>query len=424
MRRVVITGLGIVSSLGQQKNQVRDALYQGRSGFNFCQEYKDLGMRSQVHGDIDIDLAAHIDRKVLRFMGQAAAYTYIAMQEAVDDASLKPEQISDPRVGLVTGSGGASPENIVAAADLLRTKGIRRVGPYMVPRTMASTTSACLATPFRIKGVNYSLSSACATSAHCIGHGAELIQWDKQDMVFAGGGEELHWSTTMLFDAMGALSSKYNDRPEVASRPYDVNRDGFVIAGGGGMVVLEELEHARRRGGRIYAELVGYGATSDGHDMVQPSGEGAVRCMQQAMSTVEAPIDYLNTHGTSTPIGDVQELIAVREVFGDHIPPISATKSLTGHSLGAAGVHEAIYCLLMQQDGFIAASANIEQLDPEAALMPIVRERRDGVNLKTVMSNSFGFGGTNSTLVFRRWEEGVWTRRAGSTLCWWASSQS
>ncbi len=405
MRRVVITGLGIVSSLGQQKNQVRDALYQGRSGFNFCQEYKDLGMRSQVHGDIDIDLAAHIDRKVLRFMGQAAAYTYIAMQEAVDDASLKPEQISDPRVGLVTGSGGASPENIVAAADLLRTKGIRRVGPYMVPRTMASTTSACLATPFRIKGVNYSLSSACATSAHCIGHGAELIQWDKQDMVFAGGGEELHWSTTMLFDAMGALSSKYNDRPEVASRPYDVNRDGFVIAGGGGMVVLEELEHARRRGARIYAELVGYGATSDGHDMVQPSGEGAVRCMQQAMSTVEAPIDYLNTHGTSTPIGDVQELIAVREVFGDHIPPISATKSLTGHSLGAAGVHEAIYCLLMQQDGFIAASANIEQLDPEAALMPIVRERRDGVNLKTVMSNSFGFGGTNSTLVFRRWEE-------------------
>lgn len=405
MRRVVITGLGIVSSLGQQKNQVRDALYQGRSGFNFCQEYKDLGMRSQVHGDIDIDLAAHIDRKVLRFMGQAAAYTYIAMQEALEDASLKPEQVSDPRVGLVTGSGGASPENIVAAADLLRTKGIRRVGPYMVPRTMASTTSACLATPFRIKGVNYSLSSACATSAHCIGHGAELIQWDKQDMVFAGGGEELHWSTTMLFDAMGALSSKYNDRPEVASRPYDVNRDGFVIAGGGGMVVLEELEHARRRGARIYAELVGYGATSDGHDMVQPSGEGAVRCMQQAMSTLDTPIDYLNTHGTSTPVGDLQELIAIREVFGDGIPPISATKSLTGHSLGAAGVHEAIYSLLMQQDGFIAASANIEQLDPEAVLVPIVRERRDGVDLKTVMSNSFGFGGTNSTLVFNRWED-------------------
>jgi 3-oxoacyl-[acyl-carrier-protein] synthase-1 len=405
MRRVVITGLGIVSSLGQQKNQVRDALYQGRSGFSFCQEYKDLGMRSQVHGDIDIDLAAHIDRKVLRFMGQAAAYTYIAMQEALEDASLKPEQVSDPRVGLVTGSGGASPENIVAAADLLRTKGIRRVGPYMVPRTMASTTSACLATPFRIKGVNYSLSSACATSAHCIGHGAELIQWDKQDMVFAGGGEELHWSTTMLFDAMGALSSKYNDRPEVASRPYDADRDGFVIAGGGGMVVLEELEHARRRGARIYAELVGYGATSDGHDMVQPSGEGAVRCMQQAMSTLDTPIDYLNTHGTSTPVGDVQELIAVREVFGDGIPPISATKSLTGHSLGAAGVHEAIYSLLMQQDGFIAASANIERLDPEAALIPIVRERRDGVDLKTVMSNSFGFGGTNSTLVFQRWED-------------------
>ena len=405
MRRVVITGLGIVSSLGQQKNQVRDALYQGRSGFSFCQEYKDLGMRSQVHGDIDIDLAAHIDRKVLRFMGQAAAYTYIAMQEALEDASLKPEQVSDPRVGLVTGSGGASPENIVAAADLLRTKGIRRVGPYMVPRTMASTTSACLATPFRIKGVNYSLSSACATSAHCIGHGAELIQWDKQDMVFAGGGEELHWSTTMLFDAMGALSSKYNDRPEVASRPYDADRDGFVIAGGGGMVVLEELEHARRRGARIYAELVGYGATSDGHDMVQPSGEGAVRCMQQAMSTLDTPIDYLNTHGTSTPVGDVQELIAVREVFSDGIPPISATKSLTGHSLGAAGVHEAIYSLLMQQDGFIAASANIERLDPEAALIPIVRERRDGVDLKTVMSNSFGFGGTNSTLVFQRWED-------------------
>ncbi len=405
MRRVVITGLGIVSSLGQHKNQVRDALYQGRSGFSFCQEYKDLGMRSQVHGAIDIDLSAHIDRKVLRFMGQAAAYTYIAMQQAVDDAGLKPEHIADPRVGLVTGSGGASPENIVAAADILRTKGIRRVGPYMVPRTMASTTSACLATPFRIKGVNYSLSSACATSAHCIGHGAELIQWDKQDRVFVGGGEELHWSTTMLFDAMGALSSKYNDRPEAASRPYDADRDGFVIAGGGGMLVLEELEHARRRGARIYAELVGYGATSDGHDMVQPSGEGAVRCMQQAMSTVDAPIDYLNTHGTSTPVGDVQELIAVREVFGDHIPPISATKSLSGHSLGAAGVHEAIYCMLMQQDGFISASANIDRLDPEAEHIPIVLERRDDVDLTTVMSNSFGFGGTNSTLVFRRWED-------------------
>jgi 3-oxoacyl-[acyl-carrier-protein] synthase I len=405
MRRVVITGLGIVSSIGNDKQQVLDALREGRSGFCTSDEYRELGFRSQVHGAIDLEPAEHIDRKVLRFMGSAAAYCYLAMQQAIEDAGLSPDQVSRPRTGLVTGSGGASPQNIVEAADLLRAKGIRRVGPYMVPRTMASTTSACLATPFGIKGVNYSISSACATSAHCIGHGAELIQWDKQDIVFAGGGEELHWSTTMLFDAMGALSSKYNDRPGVASRPYDAGRDGFVISGGGGMVVLEELEHARQRGAPIYAEVIGYGASSDGYDMVQPSGEGAVRCMRQALATVDSPIDYLNTHGTSTPVGDTRELEAVREVFGAEIPPISSTKSLTGHSLGAAGVHEAIYCLLMQANSFISASANIEQLDEAAVDVPIVRERRDRTPLRTVMSNSFGFGGTNATLVLRRQED-------------------
>jgi 3-oxoacyl-[acyl-carrier-protein] synthase-1 len=351
-----------------------------------------------------VDLAALIDRNVLRFMGDAAAYNYLAMREAIVDAQLPDDRVSNPRAGLITGSGGGSPQNIVEAADLLRNKGLKRVGPYMVPRTMSSTTTACLATPFKIKGVNYSLSSACATSAHCIGHGAELIQWNKQDIVFAGGGEELHWSLTHLFDAMGALSTKYNATPHTASRPYDANRDGFVISGGGGLVVLEELEHAQRRGARIYAELIGYGATSDGHDMVQPSGEGAMRCMKQALEGVTESVDYINTHGTSTPAGDTKELEAIREVFGDRIPPISATKSLTGHALGAAGVHEAIYSLLMMDSRFIAASANIETLDPAAEGLPIVRERVDNADLKVVMSNSFGFGGTNATLVFRRFE--------------------
>jgi len=404
MRRVVITGSGIVASIGTNKQEVVDALRQGRSGIEFAPDYQELGLRSQVRGGIQLNLADSIDRKVLRFMGDAAAYNYLAMREAIEDAGLSEAMIANPRTGLVMGTGGASPSNVVHSADTLRSKGIRRVGAFMVPRTMASTTSACLAVPFKIKGVNYSISSACATSAHCIGNGYELIQWGKQDIVFAGGGEEVHWSLSVLFDAMGALSSKYNATPTTASRPYDANRDGFVISGGGGVVVLEELEHALRRGAKIYAEVVGYGATSDGYDMVQPSGEGAIRCIQQALATVEGPIDYINTHGTSTPAGDIQELQAIREVFGSRIPPISATKSLTGHALGAAGVHEAIYCLLMQEHGFIAASANIDQLDPEAEEIPIVRERRDDVVLNTVMSNSFGFGGTNATLVLQRYQ--------------------
>ena len=403
MRRVVVTGIGIVSSIGNDRHEVLESLKTGRSGFEFAPEYQEMGLRSQVHGSLKLNTSERIDRKVLRFMGEAAAYNYLAMQEAIADSGLSDEQVSNPRAGLVTGTGGGSPANVVVAADTLRQKGVRRVGPYMVPRTMSSTTSACLATPFKIKGVNYSLSSACATSAHCIGHGAELIQWGKQDIVFAGGGEELHWSLTQLFDAMGALSSKYNAQPTQASRPYDAARDGFVISGGGGIVVLEELEHALARGAKIYAELVGYGATSDGYDMVQPSGEGAARCMRMAMEGVNTPIDYLNTHGTSTPVGDVRELQAVREVFGDHAPPISSTKSLTGHSLGAAGVHEAIYSLLMLEHGFIAGSANIENLDPEAEGFPIVRSYQPA-QLTTVMSNSFGFGGTNATLVFRRYQ--------------------
>lgn len=403
MRRVVITGSGIVASIGNNKNEVLEALRQGRSGIEFAPDYQELGMRSQVRGGIRLNPTDLIDRKILRFMGDAAAYSYLAMQEAIADAGLTEAMTAHPRTGLIMGTGGGSPANIVHSADTLRQKGIRRVSAFMVPRTMASTTSACLAVPFKIKGVNYSISSACATSAHCIGNGYELIQWGKQDIVFAGGGEEVHWSLSVLFDAMGALSSKYNATPTTASRPYDANRDGFVISGGGGVVVLEELEHALRRGARIYAEVVGYGATSDGDDMVQPSGEGAVRCMQQALATVTDPINYINTHGTSTPAGDIQELHAIREVFGTRIPPISATKSLTGHGLGAAGVHEAIYCLLMQQHGFIAASANIEQLDPAAQAIPIVRERSDNVALNTVMSNSFGFGGTNATLVLQRY---------------------
>ena len=401
-RRVVVTGLGIVSSIGNNKSEVTEALRAGQSGIEFCQEYADLGFRSHIHGPIRIDLADGIDRKLKRFMGDGAAFNYLAMAEAIADSGLEDNDVSNFRTGLVMGSGGPSTSNIVQAADILREKGLKRVGPYMVTRTMSSTNSACLATPFKIKGVNYSISSACSTSAHCIGHGAELIQMGKQDIVFAGGGEEVHWTMTVLFDAMGALSSKYNDAPETASRPYDVTRDGFVISGGGGVLVLEELEHARARGAKIYAELVGYGATSDGFDMVQPSGEGAVRCMQQAMATVDAPIDYINAHGTSTPVGDIRELEAVREVFAEQIPPIASTKSLTGHALGAAGVNEAIYSLLMQEANFIAASANINEPDPGAEGFPIVRERQDNVTLNTIMSNSFGFGGTNSTLIFQR----------------------
>lgn len=401
MRRVVVTGMGIVSSLGTNRQEVLASLREGRSGIEFRQEYADLGFRSHVCGPIHLNLPEIIDRKLLRFMGDGAAYNYVALREAIADAGLNESELSDPRTGLIMGSGGASTENIVAAADLLREKGARKVGPYMVPRTMSSTNAACLATAFKIKGTSYSISSACATSAHCIGNAAELIQFGKQDVVFAGGGEEVHWSMTLLFDAMGALSSKFNDTPTTASRPYDVTRDGFVISGGGGAVVLEELEHARARGARIYAELVGYGATSDGFDMVAPSGEGAIRCMQQALSTVDGRVDYLNAHGTSTPVGDLKELEAIRTVFGDTPPLVSSTKSLSGHALGAAGVHEAIYSLLMMEQGFVAASANISELDPAAAGMPIVRERRQA-DLQTVMSNSFGFGGTNATLVFRR----------------------
>ena len=403
MKRVVVTGLGIVSSIGNNKTEVLDALRQGRSGIEFCQEYADLGFRSTIHGPIRLKPEEHIDRKIVRFMGDGAAFNYLAMQQAIADAGLSHEQFSNPRAGLIVGSGGASTENVVLAADLLRTKGLRKVGPYMVTRTMSSTNSACLATPFGIKGVNYSISSACSTSAHCIGNGAELIQMGKQDIVFACGGEEVHWTMTLVFDAMGALSSKYNDAPHTASRAYDATRDGFVISGGGGVLVLEELEHARARGAKIYAELSGYGATSDGYDMVQPSGEGAVRCMQQALQTIQQPVDYINTHGTSTPVGDMRELEAIKEVFSAQVPPLSSTKSLTGHALGAAGVNEAIYALLMMENNFIAASANITQLDPAAAGMPIALTRRDNITLNTVLSNSFGFGGTNACLVFQRY---------------------
>ncbi|MDT8405680.1 MAG: beta-ketoacyl-ACP synthase I [Methylococcales bacterium] len=403
MRRTVVTGLGIVSSIGNHRQEVIDSLRAGRSGAVFVEEYRDLGFRSQIHAAVNIDLDAHIDRKIKRFMGDGAAYNYIAMAQAIADSGLEPSEISHERTGLVMGSGGPSTSNLVNAADTLRQKGVKRVGPYMVPRTMSSTNTACLATPFKIKGVNYSISSACATSAHCIGHGMELIQMGKQDIVFAGGGEELHWTMSVLFDAMGALSTGYNDNPERASRPYDAKRDGFVISGGGGVLVLEELEHAKARGAKIYAELVGYGATSDGYDMVQPSGEGAVRCMRQALTTVHEPIDYINAHGTSTPVGDTKELAAMREVFGDTgVPKVSSTKSLTGHALGAAGVNEAIYSLLMMEEGFISASANIEQLDPQAEGIAIVRSLETGVTLNTVMSNSFGFGGTNATLIFQK----------------------
>ena len=402
MRRVAVTGLGIVSSIGNDKTEVLDSLKEGRSGITYCEEYAERGFRSHVHGSVDIDIEAHIDRKLRRFMGDGAAYNYIAMQQAIEDAGLTEKDISNERTGMVMGSGGPSTRNLLLAWDTARDKGAKRVGPYMVPRTMSSTNSATLATPFAIKGVNYSISSACSTSAHCIGNGAELIQWGKQDIVFAGGGEELDWTMTVLFDAMPALSSGYNDTPERASRPYDANRDGFVIAGGGGVVVLEELERAKARGAKIYAEIAGYGATSDGYDMVQPSGEGAVRCMKQALDGLNLPVGYINVHGTSTPVGDIKELEAIREVFGDHIPAISSTKSLTGHSLGATGVHESIYSLLMMQNDFIAASANIDDLDPGAEGFPIVSERQDNVALDCVISNSFGFGGTNATLVFKR----------------------
>ncbi len=405
MRRVVITGLGVVSSLGNNCQEVSDSLHQGKSGIENIPEYKELGFRSHVAGTVNIDTEALIDRKLRRFMGNSAAYNYIAMQEAIDQSGLADDMISNVRTGLIAGSGGASTENVSLAIDTLREKGLRRVGPYMVPRTMSSTNSACLATPFKILGVNYSISSACSTSAHCIGNGYELIQFGKQDIVFAGGGEELHWTLTLMFDAMGALSSKYNEAPETASRPYDATRDGFVIAGGGGMVVLEELEHARARGANIIAEVVGYGATSDGYDMVQPSGEGAVRCMQQAMATIDEPVDYINAHGTSTPVGDMRELEAVGNVFADNIPKINSTKSLSGHSLGAAGVHEAIYSLLMMQGDFLSASANITELDPAGEGFPIIRERIDNAGANVIMSNSFGFGGTNATLIFKRWQD-------------------
>ena len=400
-RRVVVTGYGIVSCIGNDANSVTASLRAGRPGIRHIPEYAELGLRSQIAGVPVIDLEAVIDRKQKRFMGDAAAYAAVAMRDAMLDAGLSQEAVSTPRVGLIVGSGGASAEWQIATADLMRQKGVRKVGPYMVPRTMCSTVSAALATTFAIKGVSYSLSAACATSAHCIGAGADMIRHGVQDIVFAGGGEEEHWGMTCQFDAMGALSTHFNDTPETASRPYDVDRDGFVIAGGGGMLVLEDYDHAVARGARIHAELLGYGVTSDGADMVAPSGEGAVRCMQMAMAGIEAPIDYLNTHGTSTPLGDVTELAAVRAVFGDAVPPLSSTKALSWHSLGAASVHEAIYCLLMMQGGFIAGSANIVSLDPRCEGFPIVRESRDA-DLRTVMSNSFGFGGTNAALVFGR----------------------
>lgn len=401
MRKVAITGMGIVSCLGNELDEVSAALRAGRSGIRHQPEAAERGLRSQVGGAPSIDLAARIDRKALRFMGDGAAFAHVAMQSAIADAGLSEADIRNPRTGLLAGSGGGSTQWQVEAADLLRERGVRKVGPYMVPRTMGSTVSANLATAFGIQGASYSIGAACATSAHCIGAAADMIRAGRQDVMFAGGGEELHWTLSLQFDAMGALSTHHNEHPETSSRPYDANRDGFVIAGGAGMLVLEDYERARARGARIHAVLAGYGVTSDGADMVAPSGEGAVRCMHMALEGVDAPVDYLNTHGTSTPLGDLVELRAVREAFGENIPPLSSTKALSGHSLGAASVHEAIYCLLMMRDGFMAGSANIETLDPQAEGFPILRESRDAV-LDTVMSNSFGFGGTNATLVFQR----------------------
>jgi len=406
MRRVVVTGLGIVSSIGANANEVRESLRAGRSGIAHAPDYAERGFRSRVEGSIDLDLDAHVDRKLRRFMGDGAAYNHVAMTQAIADAGLSGEQVSNERTGCIVGSGGPSTANQVQAADIAREKGIKRIGPYMVPRCMSSTNSANMATAFGIKGHSYTISSACSTSAHCIGNGAELIQMGKQDRIFAGGGEELHWTLSMLFDAMGALSTKYNDTPERASRPYDANRDGFVITGGGGVVVLEELETARARGAPIYAEVAGYGATSDGDDMVAPSGEGAARCMRLALQGLgDGPVDYVNAHGTSTPAGDITGLNAIREVFGERPPAVTSTKSQTGHAQGAAGVHEAIYTLLMLTDDFIAPSINIDELDPEAGEMPIVTERRDAAGLRCALSNSFGFGGTNCTLAFRRVED-------------------
>lgn len=405
MRRVVITGIGIVSPIGNTAAEVEANLRAGKSGIVFAPEYAERGFRSQIHGQPQIVLEDHIDKRDLRFMGDGAAYNFIAMDQAIKDSGLEPSDISNERTGIIVGSGGPSTKSFFKAHNIVRETGSpKRIGPFGVTKGMSSTTSACLATPFKIKGVNYSITSACSTSAHCIGNGAELIQFGKQDIVFAGGGEELDWTMSVLFDAMPALSAGYNDTPERASRPFDANRDGFVIAGGGGLVVVEELEHARARGAKIYAEIAGYGATSDGYDMVQPSGEGAERCMQMAMQDLDQPVDYINTHGTSTPVGDAKEIEALRNAFRsrNRVPPFSSTKSLTGHSLGAAGVQEAIYSLLMMEKGFIAASANIEELMPEAADMPVVRERQDNVELNCVLSNSFGFGGTNASLAFRR----------------------
>jgi 3-oxoacyl-[acyl-carrier-protein] synthase-1 len=404
MNRVVITGMGIVCSLGNNKSEVLESLKEAKSGIEYCEKYAEMGLRSHVHGSIaEVDTSDIIDRKMLRFMADAAIYNAVALDEAIKQSGLGPEIVSNERTGLIMGSGGASNQNIVESADILRSKGIKRVGPYRVPRTMGSTTSACLSTLFQIKGINYSISSACSTSAHCIGNAMEQIQLGKQDVVFAGGGEELDWSLTMLFDAMGALSSKYNDTPKKASRAYDADRDGFVISGGGGALVLESLEHAEARGAHIIAELVGYGATSDGYDMVAPSGEGAKRCMEIATANLNGPIDYINAHGTSTPVGDMKELQAIKEVFKDNIPLIGSTKSLSGHALGAAGVNESIYSLLMLQNGFVVESVNVETLDEEAKDMPIVRKNQD-IQLKRILSNSFGFGGTNACLVFERFD--------------------
>jgi 3-oxoacyl-[acyl-carrier-protein] synthase-1 len=405
MRRVVITGMGLVSPIGDSLEEVLQSLRTGRSGITYQPAYAELNLRSRLGGFTSVDIGSHIDKKTLRFMGDAAAYAYIAMRQAVGDAGLSEDQVSNPRSGLIMGSGGTSAANVVESTDLIRKKGVRRLSPFLVPRTMSSTVSAGLTTPFKIKGLCYSISSACATGSHCIGAGMEQIQLDKQDIIFAGGSDEEHWIQTSMFDAMGALSSNFNETPHKASRPYDIDRDGFVVANGAGVVVLEELEHARRRGARIYCEVIGYGATSDGYQVVAPSGEGAVRCMRNALAMVREPVDYINAHGTSTPLGDIVELEAVREVFGDRVPPISSTKSLTGHSLGAAGVHEAIFSLLMLNHGFIAASANIETIDPKAADIPIVTALQEK-ELHTVMSNSYGFGGTNACLIFRKFNEG------------------